>query len=200
MLIAFLGLKDLAPKERHGGSTRKTISDIAGLQTVLKIFNDDCGRFPTAAEGWKVLMSPPVDGSLTNWHGPYLDPVDGLLKDPWGHEYVYHYPAVHSTNGYDLYSLGPDGESKSGGSDPDDSNNRGKTSASTRMTLARLIDNNEDWLLLIPLFFVAGIIAQLTFPNVRQMAGENGWVDWLWFATALFAFYAVLLMPRISGY
>ena len=31
-----------------------------------------------------------------------------------GHEYVYRCPGIHDTNGYDLYSLGPDGVGKTG--------------------------------------------------------------------------------------
>jgi hypothetical protein len=54
------------------------------------------------------------------WHGPYLDKIP---QDPWGNNYVYCCPGVHSTNGYELYSCGFDGISKSGGDDLDDINN-----------------------------------------------------------------------------
>jgi general secretion pathway protein G len=32
------------------------------------------------------------------------------LKDDWGHDLVYRCPGIHNPNGYDLYSMGPDGE------------------------------------------------------------------------------------------
>jgi type II secretion system protein G len=89
-------------------------SDVAGgLKTALDMFKEDCGRYPNATEGWKALFNPPADGSLTNWRGPYLDLPNPPL-DPWGHGYVYCFPGIHNTNGYDLYSLGPDGVGKTG--------------------------------------------------------------------------------------
>jgi general secretion pathway protein G len=46
-------------------------------------------------------------GDAKNWNGPYLDDVP---KDPWGQPYVYVYPGRHNANGYDLYSIGRDGQ------------------------------------------------------------------------------------------
>jgi general secretion pathway protein G len=195
MLFAFFGLREMAPRDRHGARVRKAFSDIkGGLKTVLEIFRGDCGRFPTTAEGWGVLMSAPADGLLTNWRGPYLDASYGVPTDPWGHPYVYRFPAVRSTNDYDLYSRGPDGVGESA----DDIGNWDKHSVPSSVTIANLIAKNEDWLLLIPLLFVAGMLAQLTFPNVRRTAREHAWVDWLWFAIALLTLID-LVTPRISG-
>ena len=39
--------------------------------------------------------------------GPYLK--RGVPNDPWGNPYVYRYPGTHNPNGYDLFSIGPDG-------------------------------------------------------------------------------------------
>ncbi|MGE9296680.1 MAG: type II secretion system protein GspG [Puniceicoccales bacterium] len=40
------------------------------------------------------------------WQGPYLraSPID-----PWGNRYHYKYPGTHNKDGYDVWSLGPDG-------------------------------------------------------------------------------------------
>ena len=43
--------------------------------------------------------------------------------DPWGHRLIYHCPGKHNASGPDVYSLGKDGRSSSGGDDPDDINN-----------------------------------------------------------------------------
>jgi general secretion pathway protein G len=43
----------------------------------------------------------------TAWRGPYLKKA--VSADPWGNGYVYEYPGRHNVDGYDLYSLGPDG-------------------------------------------------------------------------------------------
>ena len=71
--------------------------------------------------GVAALTSRPAGLTETQWHGPYLDAA--IPKDPWGHDYVYACPGVHNTNGFDVYSLGPDGASKSGGEDYDNISN-----------------------------------------------------------------------------
>ncbi len=40
--------------------------------------------------------------------GPYIE--RGVPKDPWGNDYIYKSPGDHNTEGYDLHSLGPDGQ------------------------------------------------------------------------------------------
>jgi general secretion pathway protein G len=93
------------------------------MQTALGAFNVDYDRYPTSAEGLVALVTRPANIPEAPWHGPYLEKVP---HDPWGHEYVYHSPGMHNTNRFDLYSLGPDGRSKSGGDDADDINNWSK--------------------------------------------------------------------------
>jgi type II secretion system protein G len=83
------------------------------VKTSLGMFQVDCGRYPTTAEGLRVLLETPNGSSITNWKGPYLD-KSTELKDRWGHEYVYSCPGIHNTDGYDLYSLGPDGKDNTG--------------------------------------------------------------------------------------
>jgi hypothetical protein len=58
---------------------------------------------------------------MSLWRGPYLT-VDTIPPDPWEHPYVYRRPGIHGTNGFDLYSCGPDGISKTGGADRNDIN------------------------------------------------------------------------------
>jgi general secretion pathway protein G len=94
---------------------------MGAFSIALKMFNDDCGRYPTTAEGLAALIKRPQDIPPEKWH-KYLD-VEHIPTDPWGHAYVYRYPGVHNTNAFDIYSCGPDGKSQSGGDDPDDINN-----------------------------------------------------------------------------
>jgi general secretion pathway protein G len=95
--------------------------DLAGIKSTLGMFQVDCGRYPTTAEGLQSLITCPTNLSPKLWKGPYLDSLN--LLDPWGHKFVYRCPGIHNTNAYDLYSMGPDGISKSGGGDPDDIGN-----------------------------------------------------------------------------
>ena len=87
--------------------------DIANLQVALEAFDLDFGRYPSTEECLRALIVPPQDP--TRWRGPYLksDP-----KDPWGNPYNYRFPGQHNTNGYDLYSFGPD-RREGGGDDID---------------------------------------------------------------------------------
>ena len=76
----------------------------ANIPTALKLYELDCGVFPTTIEGLAVLSQRP--SGAAHWRGPYLD---RKAIDPWGREYKYVSPGVHRPNDYDLYSLGKDG-------------------------------------------------------------------------------------------
>jgi len=80
-------------------------TDIASMETALDAFEVDSGRFPSGDEGLNALVESPAN--LTSWRGPYIK--RGVPKDPWGNAYIYRYPGVRNTSGYDLYSTGPDG-------------------------------------------------------------------------------------------
>lgn len=92
-----------------------TKGNISTLDTALNTFEIDNGRYPTSAEGLDALMQSPAN--LTTWQGPYLNNTD--FKDPWGNAYIYRYPGQKNTQGYDLYSVGPD---QAEGSDDDITN------------------------------------------------------------------------------
>lgn len=89
-------------------------ADISNLETALDAFEIDTGRLPTNDEELSALVEQPSD--VKEWYGPYIK--RGVPKDPWGNPYVYQYPGQHNTNGYDLYSFGPDGQ-EGGGDDID---------------------------------------------------------------------------------
>jgi general secretion pathway protein G len=86
-------------------------TDIASLEVALDAFEVDNGRFPTTEEGLAALVQQP--SGLQNWQGPYIR--RGVPKDPWGNPYIYRFPGQHNRNGFDLYSMGPDG--REGGGD-----------------------------------------------------------------------------------
>lgn len=80
-------------------------TDISAFDLALDSFEVDNGHYPSSDEGLNALMTQPSDA--TNWKGPYLKK---LPNDPWGHPYVYRYPGQHNTNGYDVLSIGEDGQ------------------------------------------------------------------------------------------
>jgi general secretion pathway protein G len=122
-LTLVLGVSALTSWAGNAGIARifATRTEIANFSTALKMFSDDCGRYPTTAEGLDALIARPMNIPSDRWN-KYLD-ADRIPKDIWDHPYVYRCPGVHNTNTFDLYSCGADGKTKTGGDDPDDINN-----------------------------------------------------------------------------
>ncbi len=48
------------------------------------------------------------EDSASRWAGPYLE--SAVPKDMWGHEWVYVFPAEDVAVGFDIVSVGPDGQ------------------------------------------------------------------------------------------
>ncbi len=92
--------------------TKKTVASgqISELEKALERYKlDAMDRYPTTEEGLNALIKAPDDQDLAKkWHGPYLGKA--VPKDPWDKDYVYKCPGEHHTDGFDLYSLGPDGQ------------------------------------------------------------------------------------------
>lgn len=81
------------------------------LSIALGRYKFHVGEYPTDEEGLAVLAyrKPEelrkIRRAHKGWDGPY---VDHIVKDPWGHDYVY---ANREEGGHPiLYSMGPDGK------------------------------------------------------------------------------------------
>ena len=106
-IVAYSGI-------REGAKIDTTKLKLKEIQTALDTFNLQIGRYPTAEEGLKVLLSKPEDEKeAEKWRAPYLKEEP---KDAWGREY--HYEPVEAgavegaTKAYKLWSDGPDGQSE----------------------------------------------------------------------------------------
>jgi general secretion pathway protein G len=104
-VLAAVVVPKLAGKGQQARITAAT-TDISNLDTVLDNFEVDTGRYPTSQEGLNALIGAP--SGLQGWKGPYLKKA--VPNDPWGNPYVYRNPGQHNTEGYDLYSFGPNGQ------------------------------------------------------------------------------------------
>jgi general secretion pathway protein G len=82
----------------------RSITQIANLRTALETFNNDCGRYPTAAEGLDALVNCPP-GLEKVWHKQ----MDEIPIDSWGNPFRYRSPGLRNPDSYDLDSAGPDG-------------------------------------------------------------------------------------------
>ena len=181
VIVALVGWRTHLGPLPHMPTLSARLDVQAGMKVAMDAFSNDCGRYPTAAEGPQALMICPTNIPQTRWHGPYMDHVP---KDPWNHDYVYRYPSVHNTNGFDLYSCGYDGISKSDGNDLDHINNWDPNSPHGRiMSFPKIVNETiQDTpmflgimltLLTIPFLFVVRLIASTFSPRIRDEIARN---------------------------
>jgi len=189
--LSVLGARVLLGAYPYGGdppADRRVHSDLqGGLKIVLGLFEVDCLRYPSPQEGLKALVIRPQNIPAERWRGPYFYPPK-VPEDPWGHEYGYRFPGVYNTNGFDLYSCGRDGISKSGGNDLDDINNWDAESPRDRdVWLARehQFSGAFKLFLIIPFLFIVRVVAGFFSKPLRVLAEENRSADWSWLALSI---------------
>jgi general secretion pathway protein G len=84
-------------------------AQIGMFKTPLDAYQLDIGNYPTSGEGLQALLAPPGDlMNQTKWQGPYLE-ADAIPLDPWGNYYQYAYPGMHHSDGYDIWTISPEG-------------------------------------------------------------------------------------------
>jgi general secretion pathway protein G len=113
VVLAILGLLIglVAPRALNLlGSSKEKIAhiDLERLAGNLDIYKLDVGTYPSTDQGLGALIRRPQGAE--RWNGPYLK-GDKLPEDPWGHPFVYRFPSQRPGHDYDLYSLGPTGQS-----------------------------------------------------------------------------------------
>jgi general secretion pathway protein G len=71
----------------------------------------DNGRFPTTEQGLRALIEPPTIGPEPRNYRPggYLQGGE-LPRDAWGNDFHYEFPGTNNTEGFDIWSLGADGQ------------------------------------------------------------------------------------------
>ena len=80
-------------------------ADLKALGTQLMIYENIASRLPAQEGGVRTLLQE--SRTESGRRVPRLLEAEPL--DPWGRPYQYRSPALHSKEGYDLFSLGPDG-------------------------------------------------------------------------------------------
>jgi general secretion pathway protein G len=87
-------------------------ADIATLETALTSYKADTMVFPNTSQGLAALKAAPTDMAQPERYRPggY---VQRLPNDPWGKPYQYASPGAHGP--FDVWSMGPDGQSGPGG-------------------------------------------------------------------------------------
>ena len=90
-------------KHLRKAKTETAKVQVQALAAAVDSFHLDNGRYPTNAEGLKVLIDRP--GAAPAWDGPYIQRRDSLM-DPWSTPYLYKTPG-HAGE-FDVYTLGSD--------------------------------------------------------------------------------------------
>lgn len=94
----FSGTQERAMKDAAKGA-------IGLLETQIDTYKIHMRTAPSSLED---LANSPSGDNAQNWAGPYVKA--GNLKDPWGNPYRYSAQGKRNANGFDLWSVGPDGQ------------------------------------------------------------------------------------------
>ena len=86
---------------------QRVTSDVQAISMQLRTYEMLNFRKPTTEQGLEALFQmPTADPKPQHWKKL----MEALPLDPWGQPYVYRNPGKYKTDGYDLYSLGPQGK------------------------------------------------------------------------------------------
>ena len=89
------------------GKETRVKGDFTTLTAALRSYETSNIFLPTSKQGLLALTEKPTSKPVPkNWK-PFLKKV---LHDPWGNEYGYARPGKNDPNGFDLWSIGPDGK------------------------------------------------------------------------------------------
>jgi general secretion pathway protein G len=116
VLVILAGIMALVGPRVFGGLGKAKSNEakikMEQLANQLEMFKLEVGRYPSASEGLKALVSCP--SGVANCSGGYVKDAKQLL-DPWGNEYRYSV----SGSKYELSTLGADGKEGGTGEDAD---------------------------------------------------------------------------------
>jgi general secretion pathway protein G len=115
LVLVILGILAALVLPKFTGRTEQArntaaLTQISTFGTALDAFEVDTGSYPRGQDGLNELISAPSD--VPNWRGPYLK--SDIPADPWGHPYIYEFPGKINPSGYDIRSMGPDGQAGTG--------------------------------------------------------------------------------------
>ena len=95
-------------RQQAGAQRDAAEGQLARLDSAISAYYLDMNNYPQDLED---LVENP--SGRASWNGPYIR--GALLQDPWGNDWVYEL----TDRGYELLSLGPDGQSGGEGNDAD---------------------------------------------------------------------------------
>ncbi len=115
LLSTLVGLAVL-PRIEQGRAVAAR-AQMSTLETAVETYRMDNARFPTSEQGLQALVVGPSDARHYQ-PGGYLR-GGRVPDDPWGSPYTYESPGQHNARGFDICSLGADGNVGGEGTDAD---------------------------------------------------------------------------------
>ena len=109
--MAMFNLGDIGASAK----TQRVAADLLAFKELLASYQLDNGTLPTTDQGLKILWEKPTNDPPPHWRAL----LDKPAIDPWNHPYQYLNPGKHNPDKYDVWSMGPDGQSDT----PDDMGN-----------------------------------------------------------------------------
>jgi general secretion pathway protein G len=107
LLAGLVGPRILGRVSEAKSATARTQIELLGV--ALDNYRLDNGAYPTSDQSLGALQEKPAREPIPiNWRGPYLKKA--IPQDPWGRPYTYRSPGEHNPTGYDLSTLGRDGQ------------------------------------------------------------------------------------------
>jgi len=97
---------------------KTTLTQMKQIEAALAFYQMDNGRFPTTEQGLQALVEQPtISPEPRNYRpGGYLQ-GGKVPEDAWNNPYQYEYPGTNNVEGFDIWSLGADGQA--GGAEVD---------------------------------------------------------------------------------
>jgi general secretion pathway protein G len=112
LLTGIVGPRFFGQISRSEVTTARAQMD--ALDKAIQAYRMDTGRYPSTAQGLRVLVEAPSDEP--RWRGPYLQAA--VPTDPWGMPYQYRSPGATGRE-YELLSYGRDRASGGSADDAD---------------------------------------------------------------------------------
>jgi len=90
---------------------KTTLTQMKQIEAALAFYQMDNGRFPTTEQGLQALVEQPTIGPEPRNYRPggYLQ-GGKVPDDAWNNPYQYEFPGTNNAEGFDIWSLGADGQ------------------------------------------------------------------------------------------
>ena len=118
LLMGIVGTAVFSQIDKARVNTTK--AQIDQLEAALTFYQMDNGRFPTTEQGLEALVERPTSApEPRNYNAAGYLKKRQVPHDGWGNPFQYAMPGTNNTEGFDIWSLGADGQPGGTGTNAD---------------------------------------------------------------------------------